>query len=81
MTIYLWEPDFDGILSAVYEAWMSGKGHENVKLELDRGVPGAGAVYPVCDCADLPGKCPEGDPGRLREDWAVGLRGDFIPPP
>ena len=35
MTIYLCEPDFDGILSAVYEAWMSGKGHENVKLELD----------------------------------------------
>lgn len=35
MTIYLCEPDFDGILSAVYEAWTSGKGHENVKLELD----------------------------------------------
>ena len=37
MTIYLCEPDFDGILSAVYEAWTSGKGHENVKLELDGG--------------------------------------------
>lgn len=35
MTIYLCEPDFDSILSAVYEAWMSGKGHENVKLELE----------------------------------------------
>lgn len=35
MTVYLCEADFDSILSAVYDAWMSGAGHENVRLELE----------------------------------------------
>lgn len=34
MTIYLCTPDFEGILCGVYDAWMSRKGHENVRLEL-----------------------------------------------
>lgn len=34
MTIYLCSPDFEGILCGIYDAWMSLKGHENVRLEL-----------------------------------------------
>lgn len=34
MTIYLCVPDFEGILCGVYDAWMSRKGHDNVRLEL-----------------------------------------------
>lgn len=37
MTVYLCEPDFDGILCAVYDAWMSREGHENVRIELSGG--------------------------------------------
>lgn len=34
MTIYLCEDSFEGILSGVYDAWMSRLGHKNVRLEL-----------------------------------------------
>lgn len=34
MTIYLCNPDFEGILCGIYDAWMSLKGHDNVRLEL-----------------------------------------------
>lgn len=34
MTIYLCDSDFEGILCGVYDAWMSRRGHENVRLEL-----------------------------------------------
>ena len=35
MTVYLCEPDFESMLCAVYDAWDSGKGHENVRIELE----------------------------------------------
>ncbi|MDO5417233.1 MAG: TIGR03915 family putative DNA repair protein [Lachnospiraceae bacterium] len=35
MTVYVCEPSFEGILCGVYDAWMSRKGHENVRLEID----------------------------------------------
>lgn len=34
MTVYLCEDGVEGILSGVYTAWMSRRGHENVKLKL-----------------------------------------------
>lgn len=34
MTIYLCNPDFEGILCGVYDAWIGGRGHSNVRLEL-----------------------------------------------
>ena len=34
MTIYLCNPDFEGILCGIYDAWMGLKGHDNVRLEL-----------------------------------------------
>lgn len=34
MRIYLCEDSFEGIMTAVYDAWASGLGHENVRLEL-----------------------------------------------
>lgn len=34
MTVYLCSPDFEGILCGIYDAWMSRKGHDNVKLEV-----------------------------------------------
>lgn len=37
LTVYLCQDSFDGILCGVYDAWMSRKGHKNVKLELDEG--------------------------------------------
>ena len=37
MTVYLCEPDLDGILCAVYDALMSREGHENVRIELSGG--------------------------------------------
>lgn len=37
MTIYMCEPDFEGIMCGVYDAWMSRKGHDNVKLALNGG--------------------------------------------
>jgi len=35
MTVYVCEGSFEGILCGVYDAWMSRKGHENVRLELE----------------------------------------------
>lgn len=35
MTVYLCRDDIDGILCGVYDAWMSRKGHSNVKLQLE----------------------------------------------
>ena len=35
MTVYLCRDDIDGILCGVYDAWMSRKGHANVKLQLE----------------------------------------------
>lgn len=35
MTVYLCRDDVDGILCGVYDAWMSRKGHANVKLQLE----------------------------------------------
>lgn len=35
MTVYVCEESFEGILSGVYDAWMSKKGHEQVRLELE----------------------------------------------
>lgn len=34
MTIYLCDSDFESILCGIYDAWMSCRGHENVRLEL-----------------------------------------------
>lgn len=34
MRIYLCEDSFEGIMTAVYDAWASGLGHDNVRLEL-----------------------------------------------
>ena len=35
MTVYMCEGSFEGILCGVYDAWMSKKGHEHVRLELE----------------------------------------------
>ena len=35
MTVYICEDSLDGILCGVYDAWMSRKGHAQVKLQLD----------------------------------------------
>ena len=35
MTVYVCEDSFDGILCGVYDAWMSRKGHDHVRLEID----------------------------------------------
>lgn len=35
MTVYICEDSLDGILCGVYDAWMSWKGHAQVKLQLD----------------------------------------------
>ncbi len=35
MTVYLCEPHFESMLCAIYDAWDSGKGHENVRIELE----------------------------------------------
>lgn len=35
MTVYLCEPHFESMLCAVYAAWDSGRGHENVRIELE----------------------------------------------
>lgn len=35
MTVYVCEDSFEGILCGVYDAWMSKKGHENVRLEME----------------------------------------------
>ena len=32
MTIFVCKDEFDSILCGVYDAWMSGLGHENVRL-------------------------------------------------
>ena len=37
MTIYMCSPHFEGILCGVYDAWMSRRGHENVRLEIKGG--------------------------------------------
>lgn len=37
-TVYLCEDNLDSILTGVYDAWASGKGHRNVRLEMDRPV-------------------------------------------
>lgn len=34
MFVYLCEPTLDGMLTGIYDAWASGKGHANVRLEL-----------------------------------------------
>lgn len=34
MTIYLCDSDFESILCGIYDAWMSCKGHDNVRLEV-----------------------------------------------
>ena len=34
MTVYTCKDSFEGILTGVYDAWMSRKGHDNVRLEL-----------------------------------------------
>ena len=33
MTVYTCKDSFEGILTGVYDAWMSRKGHSNVRLE------------------------------------------------
>lgn len=35
MTVYLCQPYFESMLCAIYAAWDSGKGHENVRIELE----------------------------------------------
>lgn len=35
MTVYLCQDSVDGILCGIYDAWMSRKGHSNVKLQLE----------------------------------------------
>ena len=35
MTVYVCKESMEGILCGVYDAWMSKKGHENVRLQLD----------------------------------------------
>lgn len=35
MTVYLCKESFEGILCGVYDAWMSRRGHDNVRLELE----------------------------------------------
>lgn len=35
MTVYVCAESFEGILCGVYDAWMSRKGHEHVRLELE----------------------------------------------
>lgn len=34
MTVYVCGPEFESILCGIYDAWMSGKGHGNVRLEI-----------------------------------------------
>ena len=34
MTVYVCGPEFESILCGVYDAWMSRKGHANVRLEI-----------------------------------------------
>lgn len=35
MTVYVCEDSFDGILCGVYDAWMSRKGHDHVRIEIE----------------------------------------------
>lgn len=35
MVVYVCQDSFEGILTGIYDAWMSRKGHENVRLELE----------------------------------------------
>lgn len=35
MTVYLCEDSLEGILTGVYDAWMSRRGHDNVRLEIE----------------------------------------------
>ncbi len=37
ITVFLCEDSLDGILTGVYDAWDSGLGHENVRLDLEEG--------------------------------------------
>ena len=37
ITVFLCEDNLDGILTGVYDAWDSGLGHENVRLDLEEG--------------------------------------------
>ncbi|MCB7320473.1 TIGR03915 family putative DNA repair protein [Lacrimispora sp. 210928-DFI.3.58] len=50
MTVYVCEPDFESILCGVYDAWMSCKGHDNVRLEIG----GCGQEMELfCDYVDV----------------------------
>ena len=35
MTVYICEDSLEGILCGVYDAWMSKKGHKNVRLQMN----------------------------------------------
>lgn len=50
MTVYVCEDSFDGILCGIYDAWMSRKGHENVRLEIE----GTGNVELFCQYEPVP---------------------------
>lgn len=50
MTVYVCEDSFDGILCGVYDAWMSRKGHDHVRLEIG----GTGDMELFCEYVPVP---------------------------